>query len=99
MLHAGLQDIADVFRRLASDSSEFELDFAAFQTFARSMASRMDGAAADADAAGMSQSVFASATNTITGLPKLTFQAFLAVRAHAGWEGVLHLTFTDAGCG
>jgi len=78
MLHAGVHDIAHVFKHLLRDSSEFELDFGAFQTWAREMASKMPGGAADADAAGMAQVVFATATNTIAGLPRLTFQAFLA---------------------
>jgi hypothetical protein len=84
MLHMGLKQLSSVYRRIATRGGpEFELDFGAWEQFARTAASRMPEIDSEEDAAEVAEIVFGMVTTTINGLPKLNFPGFMAVSAHA----------------
>lgn len=83
MLHSGLPELSASFKRVAKRGGEFELDFPTWQNFVRTAASQMQDVESQDDAMEVAELVFGTATTSIGGIPKLNFQAFLAVRAHS----------------
>lgn len=82
MLHAGLHDLGESYKMLSTQGgAEFGLDFAVWDRFVQSKATRVPGALDAPDLSDTSQLIFNACTTSIAGLPRLTFGGFLTVRA------------------
>ncbi|KAJ1621463.1 hypothetical protein T492DRAFT_1070087, partial [Pavlovales sp. CCMP2436] len=78
ILHESLPGLDAAFTRVASRGGEFELDFSAWQHFARSAAASMPDVASEEDAVEVAELVFGVETSTISGVQRLNFQGFVA---------------------